>query len=142
VGAGLALAAAIALFAFVGGYIAGHERGNGTFQALQTVTLGRGHARAVVEFGPADANGNTPMLVKVSGLRGLPRDDYYSLLMTKNGKPVVTCGTFNVKDQSSTTLRWTIAYDPAEFDGLQLARWRHSDHRSIPLFPPSSLSRS
>jgi len=74
------------------------------------------------------------MDVKVENLRPLPRRDYYVLLMTKNGKPVVECGTFNLRRGGPTTFEFTVAYDPSDFDGLQLARWRHTDHKDVPLF--------
>jgi hypothetical protein len=134
VGAALALAAAIALIAFLGGYIAGHSGAGQSFQSIQNVTLGSRQASAVVRFGPKDANGNTTMDVKVKGLQPLPEDDYYVLFMTKNGKPVVACGTFNIRHGGPTSLKFTVAYDPKDFDGLQLARWRHSDHKDVPLF--------
>jgi hypothetical protein len=133
VGAALALAAAIALVAFVGGYVAGYNRTNDNFEAVQSVALANRQAQASVRFGPRDASGNTPMLVKVEGLRRLPPDDYYTLFMTKHGKPIALCGSFNVRGPQSTTLHWEVAYDPSEFDGLQLAHYRHSDHKSIPL---------
>ena len=134
VGAAIALAATIALVAFLGGFIAGHSGAGDSFQSVRNVTLGNGQAKAVVRFAPKDANGNTTMDVKVENLRPLPRRDYYVLLMTKNGKPVVECGTFNLRRGGPTTFKFTVAYDPADFDGLQLARWRHSDHKDVPLF--------
>ena len=82
---------------------------------------------------PRDANGNTPMLLKVEGLNKLPASDYYVLYMTQNGKPVVVCGSFNVRGPRSTTLRFPVAYDPADFDGLQLARWDSTDHKAVPV---------
>jgi hypothetical protein len=134
IGAALALAAAIALVAFVGGYVAGYNRTNDNFQAVRSVVLAKGGQRADVQFGPRDSNGNTPMLVKVQGLRRLPAGDYYTLFMTKNGKPIVLCGSFNVRGEQSTTLHFPVAYDPSNFDGLQLARYRHTDHKNVPLF--------
>jgi hypothetical protein len=133
VGAALALAATIALIAFLGGYIAGHSGAGQSFQSVRNVTLGSRDASAVVRFAPKDANGNTTMDVKVKGLRPLPEDDYYVLFMTKNGKPVVECGTFNIRHSGPTSLKFTVAYDPKDFDGLQLARWRHADHKNVPL---------
>jgi len=134
VGAAIALAATIALVAFLGGFIAGHSGAGDSFQSVRNVTLGNGRAKAVVRFAPKDANGNTTMDVKVENLRPLPRRDYYVLLMTKNGKPVVECGTFNLRRGGPTTFKFTVAYDPSDFDGLQLARWRHTDHKDVPLF--------
>jgi hypothetical protein len=134
VGAALALAAAIALVTFVGGYVAGYNRTNDNFQSVRSVALAKGAQRADVQFGPRDENGNTPMQVKVEGLRRLPAGDYYTLFMTKHGKPIVLCGSFNVRGKQSTTLHFNVAYDPADFDGLQLAHYRHADHKDVPLF--------
>jgi len=134
VGAALALAAAIALIAFLGGYIAGHSGAGQSFQSVRNVTLGNRNASAVVRIAPKDANGNTTMKVNVEGLRPLPRRDYYVLLMTKNGKPVVECGTFNIRRGGPTTFKFTVAYDPSDFDGLQLARWQQTKHKDVPIF--------
>ena len=73
------------------------------------------------------------MLVKVEGLKKLPARDYYVLYMTKDGKPVVVCGSFNVRGPQSTTLRFPVAYDPSNFDGLELERWDHNDRKAVPV---------
>ena len=133
IGAALALAAAIALLAFVGGYLAAYKHTSNTFESVRTVALTNSEAQAVVRFGPRDANGNTPMLVKVEGLKKLPAGDYYTLYMTMGGKPVVVCGSFNVRGPRSTTLRFPVAYDPANFNGLEIARWDHSSRKAVPV---------
>ena len=133
IGAALALAAAIALLAFVGGYLAGYNRTDNTFESVRSVALTNNQAQAVVRFGPRDANGNTPMQLRVEGLKKLAAGDYYTLYMTKGGKPIVVCGSFNVRGPRSTTLRFPVAYDPANFDGLEIARWDQSDHRAVPV---------
>jgi hypothetical protein len=132
VGAALALAAAIALIAFLGGYITGHSRSS-AFESVRSVKLANAETSAVVKFGPRDKNGNTPMLLRVQGLKRLPESDYYMLYMTKGGKPVVVCGSFNVSGPQPTTLRFPVAYDPANFDGLEIARWDHSEHEHVPV---------
>ena len=97
-GAALALAAAIALVAFLGGYLAGYRKHDETsFSAAKRVTL-HGTTRdrdavVVVEVGHKDAGGNLPMLVTARGLKPLPATGYYTLALTKNGRPVVACGT-------------------------------------------------
>jgi len=133
VGAALALAAAIALIAFVGGYLAGYKRTGNTFESVRSVALTNNQAQAVVRIGPRDGNGNTPMLLKVAGLKKLSAGDYYTLYMTRDGKPVVVCGSFNVSGPRSTTLRFPVAYDPADFNGLEIARWDKSDHKAVPV---------
>lgn len=131
VGAALALAAAIALVAFLGGYLAGYSKDQGTrFEAVARVTLsGTAHdpgASAVVLVGRRDAGGNLPMLVTVRGLKALPPSGYYTLALLKNGKPVVTCGTFRVRANGArTTVRMAVAYDVSAFDGWVVTEYRH-----------------
>jgi len=133
-GAALGLAAAIALLAFFGGYAVGHQSSGNGFDTDRSVVLGStGGMHAKVRFGERDANGNRPMLVNVQGLPRARDGNYYVLFMTKRGKPIVTCGTFNVHDEGRTTLRFTVAYDLEGFDGLLLAEYRHSDHKDYPL---------
>jgi hypothetical protein len=132
-GAALALAAAIALVAFLGGYLVGYSKNDETaasFSGVKSVTL-HGTSRdpeavAVIRIGRKDANDNVPMLVTVRGLRALPSSGYYTLALTKNGKPVVTCGTFRVSAGSgSTTVRLSVAYEVAQFDGWVVTEYRH-----------------
>ena len=133
VGAALALAAAIALIAFLGGYLAGYKHTNNAFESVKTVALTNKQAQATVRFGARDANGNTPMLIKVEGLQKLSGADYYVLYMTKGSKPVAICGSFNVRGPQATTLRFPVAYDPSDFDGLELARWDATTHKTVPV---------
>jgi hypothetical protein len=132
-GAALALAAAIAMVAFLGGYVAGYRNDNGPtrqFVAVDRVTLrGTAQARralAVVTVGRKDANGNLPMVLSVHGLKPLPPDGYYTLALLKNGRPVVTCGTFRVRTADARTIiPMTVAYDVDEFDGWVVTQYRH-----------------
>jgi hypothetical protein len=130
----LVLAAALVIAAFAFGYLVG-ERDDSTasFAATKTVVLGKDRPLAVVRFGEPDDNGNRPMLVTVEGLERQPAGNYYTLFMTRDGKPVAPCGTFNVGDEDLTTFRFTIAYDPDRYDGLLLAQYRLSDHEDHPL---------
>jgi hypothetical protein len=77
------------------------------------------------------------MRVQVEGLDHLPKGDYYTLFMTRNGKPVVTCGTFNVSKDGLTTVRFSIAYDVDRFDGLMLAKYSRAKHGNEPLLRAS-----
>ena len=52
----------------------------------------------------------------------LPDGDYYTLFMTRKGKPVVTCGTFNVGGTERRTCGFTVAYEFDTYDGLMLGR--------------------
>lgn len=134
---GLVLAAAIVIAAFAAGYLLGargEESTSGSFTAVKTAVLGKSPSRlAVVRIGDLDENGNRPMVVTVDGLDRLSGGDYYTLFMTRNGKPIVTCGTFNVRDDGVTTVRLTSAYDLARFDGMMLSRYSAKEHESTPL---------
>ena len=57
------------------------------------------------------------MLVKVEGLRQLPKGGYYELLLTKDGKPVAVCGSFKVNPDGVTEVRLGASYDLRRFDG-------------------------
>jgi hypothetical protein len=134
---GLLLAATIVLAAFAAGYLLG-MRGDSSssesFTTAETAVLGKSPDRlAVVRFGQVDENGNRPMIVNVDGLDRLKDGDYYTLFMTRNGKPIVTCGTFNVSDEGVTTVRLSVAYDLERFDGLMLGKWSAKKHENTPL---------
>mgnify|MGYP003693713787 CR=1 FL=1 len=49
----------------------------------------------ILQLGKADADGNWPMDLHIKGLDRLPKGGYYDLYLTKGGKPVVLCSTFN-----------------------------------------------
>jgi hypothetical protein len=95
----------------------------------QTIALhGEGTSTGVVSVGQADADGNIPMLITVRGLAPLPEGDYYSLTLTKGGKPVVTCTTFNVGDRGTNTIDLVAAYDLSGFDGWAVTQWHAKKH--------------
>ena len=73
------------------------------------------------------------MVVTVDGLDRLKDGDYYTLFMTRNGKPIVTCGTFNVGENGVTTVPLSVAYDLDRFDGLMLAKYSREQHENTPL---------
>jgi hypothetical protein len=133
---GLVLAAAIVLAAFALGYLigAGKDGSGSGFEPVQTAVLGKsGDRLAVVRIGRTDGDGNTTMLVTLEELDHLPDGDYYTLFMTRGGKPIATCGTFNVDDDKTTTVRLNVGYEVDRFDGLMLAEWRRETRRNKPL---------
>lgn len=135
---GLVLAAAIMIAAFATGYLLG-ARGEGSVPSgvsppAKQVVLGKTADRlAVVGIGERDSNGNWPMVVQVEGLDHLSGGDYYTLFMTKKGRAVATCGTFNVAEDGLTTIRFSVAYDPERYDGLMLAEYDRETHEDTPL---------
>ena len=135
-GALVLLAAALAVASFGAGYLVGGEEDGAAPRvalprAERVVELsGAGDAVAVVAIGAEDAVGNRAMVVTVDGLAHLSGGDYYTLFMTKRGKPIATCGTFNVRGGARrTVVRLNVAYDPEGFDGLALAKYTHTDHK-------------
>lgn len=89
-----------------------------SINAVRTVQLAgtqlASDASGKLELGKADHHGNWPMILHVQNLKRLPEGGYYDLYLTKKGKPVVLCGTFNVDGE--TAVRFTAAYDLEHFD--------------------------
>jgi hypothetical protein len=112
------LAAALATAAALG-FILGHSANPNAISTERVVTLAgtslRPKASGTLELGKNDGHGNWPMVLRVRGLQELPSGGYYDLYLTKGGKPVVLCGTFNV-GRGQTEIRLTAAYDLSHFD--------------------------
>jgi hypothetical protein len=129
-GAVLALAAALALVAFLGGFIAGHTNGN-NFDSVKAVPMhGVGAAQAAsgtIDIGQLDSQGNWPLQVKVSHLPSPPRNGYYEMFLTRHGKIAATCGTFNVHG-STATVRLNAPYNLGRFDGWVVTMERPGNH--------------
>jgi hypothetical protein len=118
----LLLAAAIATAAVLGfvlGQSTGPSSSSNSIEPVRVVKLAGTNlardARGTLELGKADTNGNWPMLLHATGLQRLPEGGYYNLYLTKGGKPVVLCGSFNVKG-SEVVVRFSAAYDLSHFD--------------------------
>jgi hypothetical protein len=113
------LAAALATAIFVGFLLGQATTGDesSSVSATKTVKLhGAGptpDALATLKLGERDAAGNWPMVLHISGLPRL-KTGYYALFLTKNGKPLVSCGTFNVSN--ATSVRLSAAYALERFD--------------------------
>ncbi|MFL6011534.1 MAG: hypothetical protein ACJ734_07060 [Gaiellaceae bacterium] len=72
------------------------------------------NALATLKLGHPDAAGNWPMVLEVSGLPKLKRGGYYDLYLTKDGRPIVSCGTVNTR--GTTVVRLSAAYALEKFD--------------------------
>jgi hypothetical protein len=106
-GALLALAAAIALIAFLGGFVAGKKGvGQTSTSVFHSVsmhgTAGAQNASATIDIGTVDSSGNWPMKVVVRGLPQLSKGSYYEMFLTNHGKPTAACGIFTVSGSTST----------------------------------------
>jgi hypothetical protein len=119
IGAVLALAAALALVAFLGGFLAGRTKGD-SFTSVKAVPMhGVGAdqaASATIDIGQLDGQGNWPLQVKVNHLPAPPRNGYYEMFLTRHGKIAATCGTFSVHG-STATVRLNAPYNLGRFDG-------------------------
>ena len=124
------LAAAVALVAaaFGGGFALG-DRGSEAEPVRTIAMTGVGEARgasATIVLLPADGAGNLPMRVRVRGLepaRG--RFDFYELWLTKDGKPLGSCGRFKVH-AGLTEVTLSVPYGLRGYDGWVVTR-RDSD---------------
>jgi hypothetical protein len=120
----LAATVAVAVAAFGAGWF---TRGGDSFAVRLSVpmhgTTDAPRASGLLKIGFPDARGNWQMLVTVSGLRALPEGGYYHLLLTRNGKPIAECGTFNVSGRGETTVLLGASYRLKNFDGWAIQPW-------------------
>ena len=132
----LLLAAALATAAVLGfvlGQSSGPSSSSTSIDPVRVVKLAGTNldrnARGTLELGQADQGGNWPMLLHATGLRQLPEGGYYDLYLTKGGKPVVLCGSFNVRG-GEAIVRFSAAYDLSHFDrdGWVITRQLPSNH--------------
>lgn len=133
----LLLTAAVLLTTFGIGYLTGSSGGPddaaNRIRYVRTITLtSNGEATGAIGLGTRDSNGNWPMILTVTGLEPLRDGDYYRLALTKKGRPIVTCGTFNVSE-GRTTIRLTAAYNLKGFDGWVVTLWDAETHDEEPV---------
>jgi hypothetical protein len=132
----IALAAAIAVVAFGAGFFLGDE-GDG-FEPVRTVAMrGVGSAAgaaATIEVGERDSAGNYAVLLHVKGLRPVGPEGYYELLLTEDGEPIASCGTFKVETEE-TSVPMTVGYEIDRFEDWVVTAHpqRHLDHPPIVL---------
>jgi hypothetical protein len=95
----LAAAVVTIALAFLAGYATGNGRGDGLSQGRTLRLVGTSaapSALASLRIQPADAAGNWPMQLAVTGLPKLPPKGYYTVWLMRNGKAYAPCGTFVV----------------------------------------------
>jgi hypothetical protein len=135
-GAVLALAAALALAALLGGYVVGRNSGE-KFSAFKTLPMhgvgSASNASGTIDIGAPDKSGNWPLRVEVRGLQKLPQGSYYEMFLTRHGKPVAACGIFGVAGRTST-VRLTLPRNVGRYDGWIVTReQRRSANHSVVL---------
>jgi Anti-sigma-K factor rskA len=127
------LAAAVAAAAFGIGYLTGHQGTGSGFPTRRTVVMhgtpaAPAGAVASIALGGRDDAGNWEMLVRASNLRKLPRGAYYTLWLTRKGRPVAPCGSFVAGGASTTEVRFTVAYKLKRYDGWVVTTQMRGDH--------------
>lgn len=126
-GAMLALAAAIALVAFVGGFVAGKQGVNDGIKAFHSLnmhgTAADRNASAKIDIGEVDSSGNWPLKVEIHGLPPVGKGSYYEMFLTRHGKAVAPCGIFTVAGDSAT-VRLTMPPTLKNYDGWIVTRER------------------
>lgn len=123
--AGVVLAFAVVAAAFGIGYLAGADGEDEPFASarvlvLQPTAAGPRTAQGSIRVGRTDAEGNSPMLLTVRGLRKLGAQGYYELLFTRNGEVVGPCGTFLAED-AATSVYLNAPYEIDETSGWAVA---------------------
>jgi hypothetical protein len=132
------LVGAVIVTAFFVGFLAGSsdsppQGSTSGMRVVRTVELeGERGAHGAIGVGARDDKGNWPMVVTVWGLEHGANGDYYTLALTKNGKPRVTCGTFNVSGRQ-TTVRMVAAYNLKGFDGWVVLHYDADTHDDTPV---------
>ncbi len=115
----VALAAAFGLAAFAAGFLIG-DRGDqpGTFRVVaMTGTAEAPGASASLEIFDADAAGNWPMEISVSGLAPSPSGRPYELWLTSKGRLAALCGSFLPEPAGTAVVPMNAPYKLKEFDG-------------------------
>ena len=94
----LGIAAAIALTAFLGGFISGERHGspfNEVAQLPMHGTTAASKASALLYVGKRDSAGNWPLKVDVKNLAPLPKGEYYEMFNSRGAYArAASCGTF------------------------------------------------
>jgi hypothetical protein len=126
----IAIAAAVGIAAFLGGFLAGRTKdsfGTPVFTIPMKGTALAQNASATIDVGKSDEAGNWPLRVKVNGLKPLPKGQYYEMFLTKKHKPSASCGTFRVTS-TGDTVRLNAPYNLRGFDGWVVTRERSGNN--------------
>ena len=119
-----AAAAAIALVAFIIG------QGRSSPSSFAPVAKRAMHgtslvpaAKATIAVGSRGRDGNWPMLVDIVDLPPAPAGGYYMLWLSRNGKPVAPCGSFNTGSVNRETIvRLSAGYSFSGINGWIVTR--------------------
>jgi len=119
----LAAAVAVLVLAFLAGYIAGNGGSSASGRVLQLAgTAVAPDALASLEIEHADAAGNWPMKLTVTGLPELHGRSYYEVFLVRGGKPYAPCGAFKVAADRGITVQLNAPYRLKEGDTWVITR--------------------
>jgi hypothetical protein len=112
---GLLAAATVAVACFGGGYLLANQgHSTNAIHAVRVVPLSgvstQTSSSASLRVGSADKSGNWPLQLTVNGLKPLPDESRYYLMVWQHGKPTLSCGTFGVSRGAPTTVTFNVAY--------------------------------
>jgi hypothetical protein len=114
------LAAAVVASAFGIGLLIGNRDSSGFTQSRAVPMHGVGQlasARATLAVGEQDSAGNYPLKMTVRGLPRLGDGRWYELLLSKGGRPTLSCGSFAAAAQG-VTVRLSVPYELSKFPDL------------------------
>ncbi|MFL5921246.1 MAG: anti-sigma factor [Gaiellaceae bacterium] len=125
VGLLLGIAAAIALTAFLGGFISG-QRHAAPFDEVASLpmhsTIGTSNASAVIHVGKFDSAGNWPLKIDLKNLPALPKGQYYEMFLSRGSNAkAASCGTFRAA-AGSDEVRLNAPYNLRRFNGWVVTR--------------------
>lgn len=114
----IAIAAAFGVLAFGVGYLAGGGPDYETFSDVaMTGTSAAESAHATIQVFDADAAGNWPMEISVTGLKPPTSGKPYEVWLTRGGAPVALCGSFLADPDGTTRVPMNAPFKLKDFDG-------------------------
>jgi Anti-sigma-K factor rskA len=120
------IAAALLVATFAFGFLAGRAGDPDVVRTVEMAGVGDAQgASASIELFELDDAGNWPMDLHVSGLPRTGHGGWYELWLTKDGRPIASCGRFTV-DEDGATVRLTVPYPLSDYNGWIVTR-RGSD---------------
>ena len=132
----LATALAVAAALFVVGYVVGDRHASFSANGKPVPMHGVGRfaaAHASIGIGSHDSGGNYPLEMNVDGLPRLAKGGSYELLLSKHGRPTLSCGSFSVNGKA-VSVRLSVPYDLSEwgklYDGWVVVEHAPGQHTS------------
>lgn len=107
----LGFAAALVFSAFAIGYLVGGrgDRLEPVAELSMHAVSPASSASAELDVGEANDDGNVPIEMRVRGLPALPEGGWYELYLSRDGRPLLSCGTFTT-DGERTDVRLSVGY--------------------------------